>query len=82
MEATSDNSDLLVSAFEGEGKSTLVVMNRSTSPQHLTVNWKDKKWVQIEQTSPYLENATSTQVPADEVIQPGEIVVLSTFAVN
>jgi O-glycosyl hydrolase len=82
VEAMSDNSDLLVSAFEGEGKSTLVVMNRSISPQHLAVNWSGKKWVQIERTSPYLENATSTQVSADEVIQPGEIFVLSTFAVN
>jgi len=59
-----------------------VVMNRSTSPQHLTVNWSGRKWVQIERTSPYLENAISNQVSSDEVIQPGEIVVLSTFSVN
>lgn len=82
VEATSDNPDLLTSAFDGEGKSTLIVMNRSTLPQHLSVKWQGKKWVQIERTSPYLENATSSQVSADEVVQPGEIVVLSDFAVN
>lgn len=82
VDAGSDNPDLLTSAFEGEGKSTLIVMNRSTSPQLLAVNWSGKKWVQIERTSPYLENATSTQVSPNVEIQPGEIVVLSTFAVN
>jgi len=82
VEATSDNPDLLASAFEGEGKSTLVVMNRSTLPQHLRINWSGKKWVQIERTSPYLENALTTQVSREEIIQPGEIVVLSSFAVN
>ena len=82
VEATSDNPNLLASAFEGEGKSTLVVMNRSTLPQHLRINWSGKKWVQIERTSPYLENALTTQVSREEIIQPGEIVVLSSFAVN
>jgi len=82
VETATDNPDLLTSAYEGDGKSTLVVMNRSTSPQHLIVNWSGRKWVQIERTSPYLENAISNQVSSDEVIQPGEIVVLSTFSVN
>jgi hypothetical protein len=82
VNATSDDPDLLTSAYEGEGKSTLVVMNRSTTPQQVTVNWSGKKWVQVERTSPYLENAASNQVPANVKIQPGEVVVLSTFAVN
>jgi hypothetical protein len=80
---TSDNTDLLTSAFEdGKDRATLVVMNRSTSSQQISVDWKGKHWTQIERTNPYSENATSMQVSPDEVVQPGEIVVLSTFAVN
>jgi hypothetical protein len=83
VSATSDNPDLLTSAYEDEkGKSTVVVINRSTLPQHLSVDWNGKRWSEIERTSPYLENAVSTTVSSDEIVQPGEIVVLSTFSVE
>jgi O-glycosyl hydrolase len=82
VSASSDNADLLTGAFEDGDKATLVVMNRSTNPQRLQVDWAGKRWTEVERTSPYLENAVSSQVSQDEVIQPGEIVVLSTFSVN
>jgi len=82
VSATSDNSDLLTSAFEDDQRATLVVMNRSTVPQHLRVEWQGKRWSQIERTSPYLENATSGAISSDTVVQPGEIVTLSTFAID
>jgi hypothetical protein len=81
--ATSDNPDVLVSGYEdGKGRSTLVVMNRSTSAQRISVDWNGQHWAQIERTNPYSENATSSKVSADELVQPGEIVVLSTFSVD
>jgi O-glycosyl hydrolase len=78
-----DNADLLVSAFEGkEGKATVVMMNRSTVPQEVSLDWQGEKWVQLEKTSPYTENETSPATSGPQIVQPGEIVVLSTFSVN
>jgi hypothetical protein len=54
-------------------------MNRSTTPQTLTLEWSQQEWVEIERVSPYLENAVTPTVPAKLTIQPGEIVTLSTF---
>jgi O-glycosyl hydrolase len=77
---TSSNADLLASAYDdGAGRSTLVMMNRSTEVQRLTTNWAGKRWVEMERTSPWLENSTSANTSSEVMIQPGEIVVLSTF---
>ena len=56
----------------------MVVLNRSNAPQRLKVNWSGTAWREMERTSPYLENAVS-DVPTDVVVQPGEIVTLSTL---
>ena len=78
--ASVDNPDLLTSAYtDGKDRSTLIVMNRSTSPQTLAIDWPQQRWAEIERTSPYLENAASQSVPPTTIIQPGEIVSLSTF---
>jgi O-glycosyl hydrolase len=79
VEANSSNSDLLVSAFEGKGDArTVILANRGTSPQTITMNWPGTKWRETERASQYLENTPET-VSSSLVIQPGEIVTLSTL---
>jgi O-glycosyl hydrolase len=82
VDSASPNSDLLTSAFADGGKATLIVVNRSTEPQKLDVQWTGERWTEIERTNQYSENETSASVPAEIVVQPGEIVTLSTFAAN
>jgi len=78
VDAASSNPDLLVTAYEGGANTrTLIAINRSTSPQTLTVNWPGTTWSQLERVSQYAENVPET-VPATIVIQPGEIITLST----
>jgi len=77
VSASSSDSDLLTTAFEDAHHSTLIVLNRSTEPQRLSVDWKGKYWTQMERTSQTLENAISA--PGDLVVQPGEIITLSDF---
>ena len=82
VDAKSSNPDLLTAAFQCADKSTLVVMNRSTEQQSLDVHWLGEKWHEIERTNLYSENETTTSVPTEVVVQPGEIVTLSTFSAN
>jgi hypothetical protein len=79
---SSSNADLLTAAFEDSTRSSLIVLNRSTSPQRLKVEWTGKHWEQMERTNQALENAASTTVPPEVVVQPGEILTLSNFVVN
>jgi O-glycosyl hydrolase len=80
--ATSTNPDLLASAFDdGKGGSALVMLNRSVAPQRVSIHWAGRAWQQVERTSPYLDNADSIPASAsaqEQVIQPGEILTLST----
>jgi hypothetical protein len=78
----SNNPDLLTAAFEDSKRAGLIVLNRSTTAQRLTVEWTRKKWSQIERTSQTLENAASTVIPTELAAQPGEILTLSNFVVN
>ena len=81
VDASSTNPDLLVTAYEGADKErTLIATNRSTNPQTLTVNWPGTTWSEMERVSQYAENLKEV-VPATIVIQPGEIVTLSTLVV-
>ncbi len=82
VEAKTANPDLLTAAFEDGAKASLVVLNRSTAPEKLDVQWTGRRWSEIERTSLYSENETSSSVPAEIVVQPGEIVTLSTFTAN
>jgi hypothetical protein len=82
VDAKSSNPDLLAAAFQGADKSTLVVLNRSTEQQRLDARWVGKQWHEIEHTNLYSENETTTSVPTEVVVQPGEIVTLSTFSAN
>jgi O-glycosyl hydrolase len=77
IDATSTNPDLLTTAFTGNGNDTLIVLNRSTEPQRLTI--PAQHWTEIEHTSQRLANSTSATLPTDLIIQPGEILTLSTI---
>jgi ABC-type Fe2+-enterobactin transport system substrate-binding protein len=79
VDASSSNPDLLVSAYQGkENARTLIATNRGTAPQTLNVNWPGTTWNEMERVSQYSEN-NREPIPANIVIQPGEIVTLSTL---
>ena len=80
VESDSPNHDLLTAAFTDGTKSTLIVLNRSTSAQHLHLDWPGAHWTELERTNFYSENVDTT-VPADVIIAPGEIITLSNFNV-
>lgn len=80
--STSSNPDLLTAAFEDSQKASLIILNRSTIAQRLKIDWTEKPWAQIERTSQTLENATSTTIPTELIVQPGEIFTLSTFVAD
>lgn len=72
------NPNLLATAFRGaNGEATVILLNRSDEPQHVNVNWSGIGWKEMERVSPYLANSVS-EVPAQIVIEPGEIMTLST----
>ena len=82
VETESSNPDLLTSAFEDGAKASVIVLNRSTEPQRIDVRWTGRRWAEIERTSLYSENETSASLPTEMIVQPGEIVTLSTFAAH
>jgi hypothetical protein len=73
--------DLLATAFRDQHNETLVVLNRSTTAKRLSIHWNGVEWREMERTSLYQQNADSA-VPAQIVIQPGEILTLSTLQVH
>jgi hypothetical protein len=74
----STDPDLLATAFAGDGNKTIVLVNRSTTTRKVAVQGVAGDWKEIERTSLEEANAVSA-VSADLVIQPGEIVILSTL---
>jgi len=76
--AESSDPDLLASAFVNGSDETLVMVNRATTARTVTVNGAAHKWVEVERTG--LEEDNETSAPPEQiVIEPGEIVVLSTI---
>jgi hypothetical protein len=73
-----------VSAFDdGKGGSVVVLLNRSVTAQRVSINWAGRAWQQVERTSPYLDNADSAAGSLGarvQVVEPGEIVTISTVA--
>ena len=82
VDAKASNPDLLTAAFEDGTKATAVVLNRSTEPQQIDMRWAGRRWSEIERTGLSSENEDSAPPPAEIVVQPGEIVTLSTFVVE
>lgn len=78
VESHASNPDLMTAAFTDGQRSTVIVLNRSTLPQHLRMNWQGQQWTRMERTSFYAENE-ETAAPAEIVVEPGEIVTLSNF---
>jgi hypothetical protein len=76
--AETGDPDLLATAFADARNETLVVVNRSAVPRRLNINGASHPWVEMERTGIEEENAVSA-VPQEIVVQPGEIVVLSTM---
>lgn len=74
----SSDPDLLATAFRDSHNATLVVLNRSMQAKRLDVRWNGVQWRELERTSLYEQNADSA-APQQIVIQPGEIVTLSTL---
>ena len=70
--------DLLASAFADSQNQTLLVVNRSATARKLSVQGVTHPWTEIERTGLEEENAVST-VPGEVIVEPGEIVVLSTI---
>lgn len=79
--AAPGNADLLVSAFAGAaGKKTIVLLNRGTDAARVEIPW-NAPWRQMEHVTQYEENEVVVAKPGlrDVVIQPGEIVIVSTL---
>jgi len=76
--ADTGDPDLLATAFSGDGNETLIVVNRSDAARTLTVQGASHPWAEMERTGLEEINAV-TGVPPTVVIQPGEILVLSTI---
>jgi O-glycosyl hydrolase len=76
--ASSGDAELLTTAFADGKDSTVVMVNRASSARKVSVAGK---WVEIERTGMAEENAVSSPT-GEVVVQPGEIVVLSTVAAD
>jgi hypothetical protein len=74
--STSD-PDLLTTAFAGSGNETLVMVNRGTTGRKITVSGAAHPWAEMERTGLEEPNEVSA-VPDQIIVNPGEIVVLST----
>ncbi len=57
VEAQSSNRDLLACAFQaGDNSGTVVLLNRSTRPQRVTIQWPGVQFTEMELVDPYHEN--------------------------
>lgn len=73
-----DDNDLLTTAYTDGKSETLVMVNRSTTARKVTVHGAQNPWLEMERTGLEEENAVSA-APAEVVVEPSEIVVLSTI---
>jgi hypothetical protein len=78
VQAASSDADLLTAAFADGKDETLVMVNRAPTARRVTVRGARSPWVEMERTGLEEPNEVSA-VPDAIVVQPGEIVVLSTL---
>ncbi|MCX5684469.1 MAG: hypothetical protein NT049_12390 [Planctomycetota bacterium] len=84
VEARSSQADLLVSAFEGGGARTVVLLNRSASPLRASVAWPGGGYKEVEIADPYHENTVAAApAPAADgsvevAVPPGAFVTLTS----
>ncbi len=75
---STDENELLTTAFADAQNETLVVVNRGTAAVAVAVRGAAKQWMEMERVG-LEEPNTVSDVPAEVVVEPGEIVVLSTL---
>ena len=75
---SASDPDLLTTAFAGGDNETLVMVNRGTVAQKITVSGAAHPWAEMERTGLEEPNEVSA-VPDQIVVKPGEIAVLSTI---
>jgi hypothetical protein len=84
----SSNPNLLVTAFAGAGdRHTLIVLNRSTVRQRISLTWPGAVFRYQETASPQLENAVKPAPAAnghvwEVTVEPGAIVTLTSVALG
>ena len=78
VDAVSNDADLLATAFTDGKDETLVMVNRAATAQKVAVRGVQAPWVEMERTGLEEENEVSA-ASSEIVVQPGEIVVLSTL---
>jgi hypothetical protein len=77
-DAVSTDADLMVTAFKGkDGRNTLVLLNRGTSPAAVNCTWPDAKPTTAELTDPYHQNQVLSGAPdiSRPVIVPGGAII-------
>jgi hypothetical protein len=88
VEAKTDAKDLLVSAFAGSNRATVVVLNRSNRPRQVQVVCPGMVLTDIELVDPYHENdirivsGDTGNEPIEVPVAPGAIVTLSNVDVG
>ena len=80
IEASSSDPDLLASAFRADsGAMTLIFLNRSTKPKQVSLTGLEHETIQtVEHASLYQENRVEPAPHNSLVIDPGEIVTMTT----
>ncbi len=81
IDTESPAPNLLVTAYAGEGgRRTVVLLNRSTAPQSVRVEWPGASFTERESASPYSANRATKATPGPVLVQPGEIATLSNVS--
>jgi len=80
VSADSGDPDLLATAFRSKsGAMTLIFLNRSTAPKEISLPGEGRHTIKaIERASLYRENSVDTAPRGSIVVEPGEIVTVST----
>jgi len=80
IEAHCDNNDLLVTAYKGAGKQTMVLMNRSDNTINATIQWRGEVFKNAEITDQFNENSpvNINSIMKNNLlrIEPGQIITL------
>ena len=77
IDAESSHGDLLVTAYQGKGGAeTMILLNRSTAPFSIRLDWPNARRRQLEIASPYRANEVMPEVPVPLLLLPGEIATL------
>jgi hypothetical protein len=78
VQAASSSPQLLATAFSGNaGARTLVMMNRSTAAQRVSVTWPGEPFRYREVVSPQQENTVKAMTAGEVTVAPGAIVTLT-----